>query len=177
MRKVININVDTNQGEQIKEVEIKRLRVFQYGAISSILGGLVTRIKNDEMLMNTIKEVFFADLDDNWADKEASELVDSAKSKVGEDLFGTVGFALEHIPNEFISLVSVLSNLPKDVINYLDEESFFKVVEAVVEVNDLERLQTLGKKSFGNLKEMLSKKTKDIQNKKDQQEHLQSVNK
>lgn len=170
--KVVKITVENAKGEGVtQDINIKRLRVFQYGSVMKIVGGLTRRITEDEALMNTVKTQFFNSFDEDWKDQDTGQLLESVKGNLQGDLIGSVGFALEHLPEELINLVAVASNLQLQVVQQLEDEDFLNLITAIVEVNDLQRLQELGKKFSNNLKETL--KTKE--SKQEQREHLQSV--
>lgn len=170
--KVVKITVENAKGEEVaKEVNIKRLRVFQYGNVMKIVGGLTRRITEDEALMNTVKTQFFNSFDEDWKDQDTGQLLESVKGNLQGDLIGSVGFALEHLPEELINLIAVASNLQLQVVEQLEDEDFLNLITAIVEVNDLQRLQELGKKFSGDLKEKFQAKT----SKQEQREHLQSV--
>lgn len=170
--KLVKITVENAQGEAVtKEVNIKRLRVFQYGNVMKIVGGLTRRITEDEALMNTVKTQFFNSFDEDWKDQDTGQLLESVKGNLQGDLIGSVGFALEHLPDELINLIAVASNLPTDIVKQLEDEDFLNLITAIVEVNDMQRLQELGKKFSGDLKDKFQTKA----GKQEQREHLQSV--
>lgn len=170
--KLVKITVENAKGEEVKQdITIKRLRVFQYGNVMKIVGGLTRRITEDEALMNTVKTQFFNSFDENWKDQDTGRLLDSVKGNLQGDLIGSVGFALEHLPEELINLIAVASNLPLQVVQQLEDEDFLNLITAIVEVNDLQRLQELGKKFSEDLKAKVQTK----ESKQEQREHLQSV--
>lgn len=169
---VIKLNVLNNKNEEeVIEATIKRLRVGQYTQVAKIIGGFVKRIREDEGLMQAIQAQFFGNFDEEWMDQETGQLMESVKREIEGNLIGALGFALEYLPEELVNLTSATANLHPNVVNNLDEESFFKVIESVIEVNDIERLKDLGKKHFDSIKDKLSQKA----NKQEQQANLQSV--
>lgn len=170
--KVVKITVENAKGEGVtQDINIKRLRVFQYGSVMKIVGGLTRRITEDEALMNTVKTQFFNSFDEDWKDQDTGQLLESVKGNLQGDLIGSVGFALEHLPEELINLIAVASNLPLQVVQQLEDEDFLNLITAIVEVNDLQRLQELGKKFSEDLKAKVQTK----ESKQEQREHLQSV--
>lgn len=170
--KLVKIKIENAQGEEVtKEVNVKRLRVFQYGNVMKIVGGLTRRVTEDEALMNTVKTQFFNSFDEDWKDQDTGQLLESVKGKLQGDLIGSVGFALEQMPDELINLIAVASNLQLQVVQQLEDEDFLNLITAIVEVNDLQRLQELGKKFSESLKEKFETKA----SKEKQREHLQSV--
>lgn len=170
--KLIEITFENMQGEDVtKEVNIKRMKTKQYGRVMSVVGGLTRRVTEDEALMNTVKTQIFKIYDEDWKDQETGQLLESIRGKLQGDLIGSFGFALEFFPDELTKLIAAASNLSVEVIEALEIESLFDVVEAVIEVNDIKRLQELGKKFSNNLKTFFQTK----ENKEKQREHLQSV--
>jgi len=173
MVKAVKLNVYDIRTDEEKTIEhvVRKARVIQYTSISKILGGIISRVKEDEALAQTIQTQFFGEFDKEWLDEETGDLIDSVKNEIQRNSIGSIGFALEHIPEELVSLVAALSGLDKRVVEELDEESFLDLIVAITEVNDIDRLVKLGKKFFEDLKGTWLKES----NKKEQKANLESV--
>ncbi|MCG1009222.1 hypothetical protein J4760_04040 [Salinicoccus sp. ID82-1] len=164
------INQRTGE-EEGQPFNVIRARVFQYAILSKTIGGIITKIKQDPAIMDAVQYHFFGNVDENWMDKDSGELLETFKKKIEGDTMGAFGFALEHLPDELIQLVSAAANIKKSEVEMLTDESFFDLIEAVIEVNDINRLADLVKNFSSNLTKAWEKQKKQ----EDSQANLRSV--
>ena len=168
----VELKLENEKGNiETHKMNIKRLKVKQYGDVMKIVGKVTRQITENEALMNTFKVQFAGVIDEEWKDKETGELLSGIEAKLQADQLGTLAFILEHFPEELINLVSVASNINKKVLDELEDEEFLNVITAVIEVNDLKRLGDVGKKFLENIKGKMTVKASE----ENQKSHLQSV--
>lgn len=174
MAKVVKLNVlQNNDKEETIDHVISAARVFQYTDLAKLLGNLLTRVKNDEALLETVQVQFFGNVDKNWIDKDTEQLLPDIKKQLETNSMEAIAFALEHLPEELVTFIAVLSRLEKDTVQRLDDESLFELLDAIVAENDIERLVKMGKKFFDSLQNHWFKK----ESQKKQQANLQNVTK
>lgn len=56
------------------------------------------------------------------------------------DVLDALGFLIEKVPERTIELTSVASGIDSAYLEHQDMDTFFEIIEAVVEVNDIEKI-------------------------------------
>ncbi|GAB3065216.1 hypothetical protein ACFOU0_12165 [Salinicoccus sesuvii] len=161
MLKEVQLTTINLKGEEESQpFNVIRARVFQYATLSKTVGGVITKIKQDPAIMEAVQYHFFGNVDENWLDQDSGELLETFKKQIEGDTLGALGFALQHLPDELIQLVSAAANIKKSQVEMLTDESFFEVIEAVIEVNDINRLADLVKNFSSDLTKAWQKQKK-----------------
>ncbi|MDF0113433.1 hypothetical protein O0K30_11515, partial [Staphylococcus pseudintermedius] len=66
------------------------------------------------------------------------------------DILNALGFLIEEVPQRTTEILSVTSGISQDYLELQDMDTYFEIAEAVIEVNDIEkivkRVQSLSRK-------------------------------
>lgn len=171
--KNVEVSILNNKGEEVtKTISIRKARVFQYTGIAKIVGGVVEKVSSDKEMREALQFFLFGEVSESWKDKETGEIVSDVKERLNNSSADLITFALQHLPDELINLISHLANVNPEWVETFDEDSLFNVLEAVLEVNDLGKLQD----SFKQFTTKLQSKVKKQQAKQDNDSHLNAVN-
>lgn len=153
--------------------EIKPMNVFQVMRLSKEINNLLSDIKGNEHLKNALNNYFetsAANKEKNNAaikkaqaegrDVLAAEIYSTRDtiSQVGgdfiNDILGSLEILLSDAPETLTELISTASNIQGDVLKAQDLYVFLDVFDAVVEVNDINKLVERLKKSSSSLKKV-----------------------
>lgn len=168
----VTVQVENNKGEmEDLDIIIRSLKTRQYGAILKIVGRATRQIKENEELMNTFKLYFADTVDEDWKDQETGQILASVQSKLQTDQIGAIAFLLENLPDELIELISIASNLKQEFIEDLELDNLVDIVLAIIEENDFNKLQEVGKKLVNGVKDKINATSKENK----QANHLRQV--
>lgn len=153
--------------------EIKPMNVFQIMRLSKELNNLLGDIKGNEHLKNALNNYF----EQSAANKEKNnEVIEKAQaegrdvlaeqiystrdtlSQVGgdfiNDILGSLEILLSDAPETLTELIATASNIDSNVVKSQDLYVFLDIFDAVVEVNDVNKLVERLKKSSSSLKKV-----------------------
>lgn len=51
-----------------------------------------------------------------------------------------IGFLIEEVPERFAEILSITSSIDKEALLYQDTDTYFDVAEAILDVNDVEKI-------------------------------------
>lgn len=153
--------------------EIKPMNVFQVMRLSKEINNLLSDIKGNEHLKNALNNYF----EQSAANKEKNnEAIKKAQaegrdvlaaeiystrdtvSQVGgdfiNDILGSLEILLSDAPETLTELIATASNIDSNVVKSQDLYVFLDIFDAVVEVNDINKLVERLKKSSTSLKKV-----------------------
>ena len=153
--------------------EIKPMNVFQVMRLSKEINNLLSDIKGNEHLKNALNNYF----ETSAANKEKNnEVIKQAQaegrdvlaeqiystrdtiSQVGgdfiNDVLGSLEILLSDAPETLTELIATASNIDSNVVKSQDLYVFLDIFDAVVEVNDVNKLVERLKKSSTSLKKV-----------------------
>lgn len=153
--------------------EIKPMNVFQVMRLSKEINNLLSDIKGNEHLKNALNNYFEQSAankeKNNEAIKEAqaegrdvlaAEIYSTRDtvSQVGgdfiNDILGSLEILLSDAPETLTELIATASNIDSNVVKSQDLYVFLDIFDAVVEVNDINKLVERLKKSSTSLKKV-----------------------
>lgn len=166
----------TEQGLEYEErnitVPVRALKVKQYREVSKLLGQIVEKAKNNDEIMEFIK-INMGIVQEDMQDKETGELLGALRERNAGNWIETIIFLMKEIPDEVVGLVSEVANLNEALVEELEPEQLFDLIEACVEVNDISQLTKAVKNFSENLRRRFIKEEKEKQS----NENLQKITK
>lgn len=159
VKEVMLIHEMEDGSEMHKPHKIKRLKMRHinrvFAAVSDVLDGFS---ENPEL-----EQVVFDLLDGNEFDPNAYPDLDAEGLALAKQehekrddkammaaLFKSSKFLLRVLPEQTYEVVSAMSNIDKELLMDQEPDDFGNVIEAIMEVNDIESLWERAKQVFGN---------------------------
>lgn len=163
----VEIVKKTNNGKNIENVEIEKMDVLQTMQVAKGVSELVKLVNSNEKLQNvfktfnTVRQEVAKEAEEYYAEqkKKGVKVSDIAEYDVGaeslartgslvwSDLVDVVGDLLYEAPETLVSLIANASDIKYDTLKKQDPEVLLDVFDAVVEINDIEKLVNRIKKS------------------------------
>lgn len=124
-----------HETDQSKAVEIKAIRPGQLGAIAKVVNAIQKDLQDNKEFQDTVIKLF-------GQYTEGFDIEDLIRSEDFNifDVLSAFGFLIETVPERTIELTSVASGIDSAYLEVQDMDTFFEVIEAVVEVNDIEKI-------------------------------------
>ncbi|AVH47466.1 hypothetical protein MXE62_02770 [Staphylococcus haemolyticus] len=120
---------------QSTEVAIKPIRPVQFGKLTKVVNATIKDLQKNEDFKKTVQNLF-----GEYAD--GFTLVDLIRSEDFNvfNILDAVGFLLEETPERVFEIVSIMSGIDRTFVENQDMDTFFDLVEKVIEVNDIEKI-------------------------------------
>ena len=167
----VTLKTYENNREVSETVNIRPMNVFQIRSVSKEINALLKDIKANESLQSALNNYFDTaeknkERNNETIRKAQEEGRDVLQEQIyttrntleqvgGEfitDVMGSLEILLEDAPEMLTRVLAVASNVEHNLLNEQDPYTFLDIFDAVVEVNDLEKLVERLKKSSGSLK-------------------------
>ena len=113
-----------HETDQSQAVEIKAIRPGQLGAIAKVVNAIQKDLQDNKEFQDTVIKLF-------GQYQEGFNIF---------DVLSAFGFLIETVPERTIELTSVASGIDSAYLEVQDMDTFFEIIEAVVEVNDIEKI-------------------------------------
>ncbi|CEI81309.1 hypothetical protein BN997_01127 [Oceanobacillus oncorhynchi] len=138
----VNIKVKQDNTVETIQHEVQSINVFQFQKTLKGIKNIIGIINEDEALKQTFTDMFAAENQD----EELSVTYVIARAA------GAFEAVLINIPDEGFELLATLSGLEKKTLMEQKVEDVFDIYDAVLEVNDIEKIVERAKKSFAATK-------------------------
>lgn len=138
----VNINLfdqdkqgNLHETDQSKAIEIKPVRPGQLGAIAKVINSIQKDLQDNKEFQATVTNLF-------GQYTEGFDIEDLIRNEDFNifDVLDALGFLIEKVPERTIELTSVASGIDSAYLEHQDMDTFFEIIEAVVEVNDIEKI-------------------------------------
>ena len=118
-----------------RSVEINAIRPAQFGALTKVINQTIKDLKQNQDFQTTVQKLF-------GEYQEGFDLEDLFRSEDFNifSIMDAVGFLLEEVPDRLTEIVSIMSGVNRFIVEHQDMETYFDLIEAVLEVNDIERI-------------------------------------
>ncbi|MCY1563814.1 hypothetical protein NW133_07410 [Staphylococcus pettenkoferi] len=120
---------------QSNEVTIEPIRPRQFGSLMKIINTTIKDLQGNKDFQRTVQK-FFGDyaegftLEDLFRDEDFNVFA----------LLDAIGFLLEETPERVIEIIVAMTNIQRELVENQDMDTFFDIIERVIEVNDIEKL-------------------------------------
>lgn len=158
----VSINIPEIQGDskviRQENYEITPIKLNQFTALLKHVKDLLVYLKEEGSLMDLFSELLTTDEAKKWLSSENPEevtteqvtnlMADSDKNFIITLVQSFEGLVM-NVPDLAVNILVSLSGIPREKLEQQELEKVFEVLDAVVEVNDLEKLFDRLKKSLG----------------------------
>lgn len=138
----ITLKVEKDNTVENIQHEITKIKIYQITKSLIVIKNIFEIVQKDETLKGVFTELLNGDGEDSG-------------NEVIYRLAGAYETLLFNVPDKAIELLSVLSGIDKDVLTAQDAEEAFDIYDAVLEVNDIEKLINRAKKSLAVTKKTI----------------------
>src|SRR5690625_4794104 len=143
----VNLKVVKDNAVETFQHEIKKANIQQITGALKVITDVVKTIDGDEGVENFIsKAMEFAERED-VQDMEVFYVVAKIIPGIADTL-------LQDMPEKALELLATLSGIEYDVLVQQDPFDVMDIYDAVIEINDIERLIERGKKSLAATKKL-----------------------
>lgn len=139
-----NITLKTKQGDTVKKTqhEVEALNLFQLSDSLKVVKDVFAMMQDDPALQDLFTELFA----EGAADDETLD------SQFLRHAVGAFEVLLVNVPEKAYELLSAMSGIKLDVLKEQKVIEVFDIYDAILEVNDIEKLITRAKKSLAATK-------------------------
>lgn len=128
-------NGNLYETENSKKIDIKAIKPAQFGALMRVLNKTFKELKENKEFTATVSAMFEKfqegfDFEDLLRDDDFNLF----------SALDAIGYLLETVPERLYEIIGIASNIPVKHLEQQDMDVFFDIVEAILEVNDMEKL-------------------------------------
>ena len=138
----VNLKVKEDNTVQTIQHEVEELSIRQVTNSIKTVKGIIDIIQEDQHLQVLLVEMFESQQDD----EEKSD--DDFGQVVMKNAVGAMDVLLMEIPDKALELLAILSGIEHDTLLEQKAEDVFDIYDAVIQVNDIEKLIKRAKKSL-----------------------------
>lgn len=137
----MKVNLKVKEGNKVETIqhEVEQLNLLQVTRTIKVIKDILSLAKEDENLQALIEEIFTAE------DETANPDIDN---RLVQKLFGAMDVLLAEVPDKAFELLSILSNIDHDVFMQQNFEDAMDIYDAIITVNDIDKLIARAKKSL-----------------------------
>ncbi|HLR58918.1 MAG TPA: hypothetical protein VK094_00370 [Pseudogracilibacillus sp.] len=141
----VNLKIKNEEENSVKteQFEVEEVSLFQVTRAIKVIKDIVSLTKEDEDLKALLAQ-FFDDAQSDIAESDEDE----AGNKILEHATGALDVLLMEVPDKAIELLSALSGVGLDTLMQQKLDDAFDVYDAIIQVNDIDKLIQRAKKSF-----------------------------
>lgn len=149
----ITLKVEKDNAVESVQYEISKLKMGQVTKSLVVIKDIFEVAKDDESLRTAFTDMFVEqEVEQIESDEETEQQEEQETEQTNADFFFKIAGAYETLlftlPDKAIELLSVLSGVDKSVVMSQEVEDVFDIYDAVLEVNDIEKLIGRAKKSL-----------------------------
>jgi len=138
----VNLKVKEDNTVQTIQHEVEELSIRQVTNSIKTVKGIIDIIQEDQHLQVLLVEMFESQQDD----EEKSD--DDFGQVVLKNAVGAMDVLLMELPDKALELLAILSGIEHDTLMEQKAEDVFDIYDAVIQVNDIEKLIKRAKKSL-----------------------------
>lgn len=150
----VAIKIKEGNAVHTEQREIEDINILQMTKAIKVVKDILDVVRKDKHLQAVLEEIFSEAQEEDGQEKGAEEFF--TKDFAG-NLIGAIDVLLMEIPEKIFELMSVLSGIDYEIFMQQKPEEVFDIYDAILEVNDIEKLVNRAKKSLA-----LTKAQKDI---------------
>lgn len=141
MTKVQIKQFDTNaRGEIVptgtsQEVEITPIRPKQFGALTKVINATIKDLRKNKEFVGTVNNLF-----GEYGNGMTMQDLFRSDDFNAFTILEAIGFLIEEVPERFAEILSITSTIDKEALLYQDTDTYFEVAEAILDVNDVEKI-------------------------------------
>lgn len=139
----VNLKIKDGNTVQTEQHEIEEINITQMTNAIKVIKEIVDVVRKDEHLKSVIEEIFFEVQEGDEEDGESDFTKDFMKN-----ILGSIDVLLMEVPEKVFELMSVLSGIDYEVFMQQKPDEVFDIYDAIIEVNDIEKLVNRAKKSL-----------------------------
>lgn len=145
----LNLKVKNENGTENIQHEVEEIDLFQFSEAIKIISDVIKLAERDERLRELFIEIF-----DEV--EEGEDVTEENGFRIVQKAYGAFEVILLNIPQKAFELLSVMSGIEYNVLMQQKLEDVFEIYDAVIGVNDMERLVNRAKKSLSLTKSIVS---------------------
>lgn len=141
----VNLKIRDGNTVQTEQYEIEEINIMQMTKGIKVIKDIFDVVRKDEHLKAVLEEIFFESQTEEDEEKSAEEMF--TKNFVNNAI-GAIDVLLMEVPEKVFELMSVLSGIEHETFVQQKPEEVFDIYDAILEVNDIEKLVNRAKKSL-----------------------------
>lgn len=139
----VTLNIKEGNTTHAEQHLIEEVNLFQLTKAIKVIKEILDVVSTDEHLVGVIKE-FLDEVEVTEGEGPEQHFSESFMENLG----GAINVLMVEIPEKAIELLGVLSGVEYDVLMQQKAEEVFDIYDAIVQVNDIEKLVVRAKKSL-----------------------------
>lgn len=147
----VNLKIKEDNKTETFQHEIEEMNLIQVTRAIKTIRDVIKLAQDDENLKELLKEVF-DETEEGQENVEEAEGQEDAEEEFGKDiaqkLFGALDILLVEVPEKAFELLAIMANIEHKVFMQQKPEDVFDIYDAVIQVNDIEKLINRAKKSL-----------------------------
>ncbi len=131
--------------------EIEPIKPRQFGALAKVFNETQKDLQSNDEFKKTVQNIF-----GNYADGFTFEDIMRSEDFNVFTILDAIGFLVENAPKRLAQVMAIASGIDEHILQEQDADTYFEVIEAIIETNDIEKVITRIKKIQEKLGKTLS---------------------
>ena len=136
----INLKIKEDNKVETIQHEVEEIGLFQLTGAIKVIKDVLKLAQNDPNLQSLIEEIF--------EEEEGKNALDNLDNRFMQKLIGAMDVLLEEVPDKAFELLAILSDVDHDVFMQQKAVEVFDIYDAIITVNDVDKLIRRAKKSL-----------------------------
>lgn len=136
----INLKIKEDNKVETIQHEVEEIGLFQLTGAIKVIKDVLKLAQNDPNLQSLIEEIF--------EEEEGKNALDNLDNRFMQKLIGAMDVLLEEVPDKAFELLAILSDVDHDVFMQQKAVEVFDIYDAIITVNDVDKLIGRAKKSL-----------------------------
>lgn len=136
----VNLKIKEDNTVETIPFEVEELNILQVTKAIKTVKDIIDVVKEDPHLQSILSDMF------DEAQKDQSEK--EAGQKIIQSAVGAMDVLLTELPEKATELLSIMAGIEYDTFLQQKAEDIFDIYDAIIKVNDIEKLVKRAKKSF-----------------------------
>lgn len=154
-----------NGGTEAEQITVKKLRFRQFNRVFSCVAEILESVEQHPELRDVVVDIFnpkpfepsnYVGFSPEELKEEEKKFIHARGIKMAQSVLTSFHVLLRVLPEQAAELLSAMTRIDKELLLDQEYDTVLDVLDATVEVNDLEELVVRGKQSFGTVKKAVN---------------------
>lgn len=159
----VNLKIKEENKVETIQHEVEEIGLIQITKAIGVVKSVLKLTQKDENLKSLLEEIFEVEEGQNALDN-----LENLDNQFMQKLIGAMDVLLTEVPDKAFELLAILSDIDHDVFMQQKVDEVFDIYDAIIQVNDIDKLINRAKKSLALTKTQV--KVMNIFQKKQQPE-------
>lgn len=140
----MKVNLKIKDGNTVETVqhEVEEVNIMQITKAMKVISNILSTVQENEQLQSVFSEIF------NQAQENMDDSAEEFGMKLLQNAVGAMDVLLIEVPEKAFELLAILADIEVETLMKQKPDEVFDIYDAIIQVNDIEKLIKRAKKSL-----------------------------